>query len=484
MKSRRWLLLLSFMLILSMVLAACAAPQDGTPVPGAGETPVAPAPDETPLDGETPETLPETGETPEGETPAAEAPGEPVTISFWAAPNPPQEAFWAEMASQYAEENPNVTINVRAMPEAPTSEAGIQSALAGGNAPTASENIFIGFGGELARSGVLVPLEEIAGWDDLIQGRSMSQTIEGWQITVDGEEHHYILPVYSNAMLFGWRTDLLEEVGVTEVPRTYSEVLEAGRALKEQYPDRFIWARPALAQDTWWERWFDFFILYYAASDGQPLITGNEFTADDAAAVEVLSFLRDLAAEDLILTQEVSDPFETGLAVASQIGPWTFTAWAERFPELVIDETFVLTPPPAPDDTAADAAVNTFADAKGIVFYNQSTEEERAAMWEFLQWVFANPENDLLWLERTSLPPARDDLAENEAFQAYFGENPELVPYAEALPNAVPPISHPNYTEIQTALGEQAVVPVVLGQKEPQQAWDDFKTAAEPMLQQ
>jgi multiple sugar transport system substrate-binding protein len=476
MRLRLWSVLFSLLLVTMVLAVGCQ------PVPPVETPPVETPPVETPP-AETPP-----AETPPPEVTPVETPAEPgelpvtgeVTITFWAAPNPPQEVFWTEMAQRYMDQFPNVTIQVQAMPEAPTSEAGILTAIAGGQAPTASENIFIGFGGELSRADAIVPLNELEGWEDLLAARSMNDTIQGWEFA-DG--NYYVLPIYSNAMLFGWRIDILEEIGYDAPPRTYSEILEMGQQLREQRPDTFLWARAALTEATWWERWFDFFILYYAASNGQPLITGDEVTADDEAAVEVLTWLQQLAQEDLLLTEEVTDPFETGVSVMSQLGPWTFTAWAERFPDLQLDQTFALTPPPVPDDHPEGEPVNTFADAKGLVVYAQATEDQRAVVWHFIRWVYANPENDLNWMQRTSLPPARDDLATNEVFAGFFDQNPELLAYAEQIPNAVPPLEHPEFTEIQVALGEQALVPVILGQKEPQQAWDDWRNATEGIIQ-
>ncbi len=517
MRVRLWSVLLALLLAMMVVAVGCqpAAGTPGVETPGAEvpgvetpgaevpgvetpgaevpgvetpevETPAAETPEaETPA-AETPEAETPAAETPEaGETPVAEGPGElPVTgggsFTFWAAPNPPQEAFWSEMAQMYMEEYPDVQIEVRAMPEAPTSEAGIQAALAGGNAPTASENIFIGFGGELFRSDALVPLNELEGWDQILEARNMTETIQGWEFE-DG--NYYVLPIYSNAILFGWRTDLLQELGVDQPPQTYQEILDLGATLKEQMPDRYIWARQPLVQNTWYERWFDFFVLYYAASGGQSLIEGNEITADDEAAVQVLTWLQQMAQENLLLTQEVTDPLEQGVAVASQLGPWTFSAWRELYPELVYGETFTVTAPPVPDGVSTEA-VNTFADAKGLALYAQADEETQQLAWHFIRWVFSDPEHDLAWLQRTNLPPARDDLGTNEAFTAFFSENPALQAYADAIPQAVPPPAHPNYTEIQVALGDQTIIPVVMGQKEPQQAWDDWKNAVQPMLGQ
>nr|BBH86159.1 sugar ABC transporter substrate-binding protein [Thermosporothrix sp. COM3] len=400
-------------------------------------------------------------------------------LTFWAAPNPPQQAFWDEMAKEYMAQHPDIKITVKAIPESPTSEAGIQSALAGGTAPTASENIFTGFGGQLKDSDAIVPLDQMPGWNDLIKARHMESSIAGWKWS-DG--HTYILPMYTNPMLFAWRSDILKELGYSQPPRTYSEVLKLGEKLKQKYPDKFVWARQPLMQDTWYERWFDFFTFYDAASNGKPLITGDKITADDQAAVGTLNFFKELNDKKLLLTQSANDPFENGLSVANLIGPWSFAGWQEKYPDLKYGKTFVLAPPPVPDNVPANQPVKTFADAKGIVMYKQASEEQQQKMWDFLKWVLSDPAHDMKWMQKTSLPPARDDLNSNAEFKAYFAKQPELQPFAENIPNAVPPLTASKYTDIQLSLGTQAIIPVLKHEKQPEQGWESWKKAVQPMI--
>lgn len=210
-----------------------------------------------------------------------------VEATFWSAPNPTQEVFWREMAQAFMRERPDIRIDVRAMVESPSSEATILTAIAGGTAPAGSENIFIGFGAQLYESGALVPLDTLPGWDQIIRARGMEEAIEGWRFP-DG--HFYILPIYSNAMLFGWRIDVLRELGYAEPPRTYSEVFAVGQRLRQARPRSFLMARAELLDPTWWQRWFDFFMLYYAASQGAPFVVGQDVTADREAAVGVFRF--------------------------------------------------------------------------------------------------------------------------------------------------------------------------------------------------
>ncbi|WP_394173467.1 extracellular solute-binding protein [Guptibacillus hwajinpoensis] len=396
-----------------------------------------------------------------------------VTFNFWAAPNPSQQAFWTEMADKYMKENDKVQIEVSPMPESPSSEAGIQSAIAAGNAPTISENISRGFAAQLAASSAIVPLNEIEGYEDLIKSREMKETISTWKFSDDNQ---YVLPIYSNAMLFGWRIDILNELGLDAPPKTYSEVLEVGKKLKEQDSEKFLWARGDLVKPTWWARWFDFFMVYNAASEGNKFVEGSEFTADDKAGIETLEFFKNLRENDLLLTREATDPFETGQAIMSDIGPWTFPYWADKFPEMKMGENFELSMPPVPDGVDP-ANAKTFADTKGLSIYASASKEQQQAAFDFVKWVYSDAENDMKWFEETNLPPARDDLSTNDTFKAYFNENPQLVTYAENIPNAVPPIDNEKTVEIQELIGKEALNPVLKGDKDPEAAWNDMKEA-------
>ncbi|MEK3888264.1 ABC transporter substrate-binding protein [Bacillus sp. FSL K6-3431] len=405
------------------------------------------------------------GETKDGKT----------TIEFWAAPNPAQEAYWKEIAKNFEAENPDIKVNVSPMKESPTSEAGIQSALAAKQAPTISENINRGFAAQLAESKALIPLNELNGWDEIISSRNMTETIKSWKFS-DGNQ--YVLPIYSNSMLFGWRLDILKELGYDEAPKTYNEVLDVTRKLKEKYPDKYLWAKTDLADPTAWKRWFDFFMLYNAASDGNAFIEGDTFIGDEDAGVKVLTFVDEIRKEKGILAKQVSDPFETGVGIFTDLGPWTFSYWEEKFPELKYGENFTLSLPPVPDGVDPEKA-KTFADTKGLVVYANATKEQQKAAMTFIHWVYANPENDMKWLEKTNLPPARDDLADNEEFIQYFKDNPVLKPYAEAVPLGVPPMDNSKFNELQTYIGQDAFNKIVNGEISPEKGWGDMKKAIE-----
>jgi multiple sugar transport system substrate-binding protein len=401
-----------------------------------------------------------------------------VQIDFWAAPNPTQQAFWKKMADEYMKEHKNVVIKVSPMPDSPSSEAGILSAIASGHAPVISENISRGFAAQLATSHAIVPLDQFKGFDELINKRQMNKTISGWKFA---DNHQYVFPIYSNAMLFGWRIDILKELGYSAPPKTYSEVIEVGKKLKAKYPDKFLWARGALVKPTWYERWFDFFLLYNAASNGNTFVKGKQFVADDQAGVKTLQFFSDLSKNNLLLTRDATDPFENGTSIMVELGPWTFPYWAENYPELKFNQNYVLSLPPVPDGVDP-ANAKTFADTKGLVIYASATKEQQQAAFDFIKWVYSDVKNDLAWFEQTNLPPARDDLSTNEAFKSYFEQHPQLEQYAENIPKAIPPIDNDKIVEIQELIGKEALNPVVKGQKAPDAAWKDMKNAINGVL--
>ena len=188
-----------------------------------------------------------------------------------------------------------------------------------------------------------------------------------------------------------------------------------------------------LADPTAWMRWFDFFPLYNAASEGASFVENNQFTANEAAMTDVFGLMHTLADAKVLRTGEATDPFENGDSIMTDLGPWTFPNWEEKYPELKFGENYTVTTPVVPDALADAEQVSTYADAKGIVMYAQATEEEQAAAMKFLEFVYSDENNDMKLLEMTSLIPARDDATENDAFKAYFEENPAMKVYAERM---------------------------------------------------
>ncbi|TLG72934.1 sugar ABC transporter substrate-binding protein [Culicoidibacter larvae] len=389
------------------------------------------------------------------------------TITFWTAPNNQQLAFWTKMAESYNATNPTLKIEVQQMPESPSSEAGIQNAIASGEAPVASENIQRGFAAQLADSEAILDLSNNAQFKALVEQRNMSDVIKGWEI--DGKQ--YVVPLFSNPVLNMWRVDMLKELGINEMPTTYDEVYAIADKIAASGQDKFALydykiSRPA----DWWERWFDFMNYYEAASEGKAFIEGNTLVADDAAAIDALTLIATLGQKSNgLLTVETPDAAESGVTAGFATGPWALPNIKEKFPDLKAGVNYDFTMPPTKDG----AGQYTFADTKGIVFYQGASDEQISGMMDFLAFTLTE-QNDLDFLKMTDLIPARDDLSTNATFQSYFDENPINKKFAEQVPNAIPAMSNPNMATIQEVIGTH-MQKMVTENISPADTWNAIK---------
>lgn len=375
-----------------------------------------------------------------------------VKLVFWTAPNELQERFWKQIATEYMKVRPDVEIVVEVIPAAGSSEEAILTALAAGNAPDLSENIFIGFAAQLADLGAIYPLDEFGEdfWK-LVETRQMRNIIEGWKI--NGK--YYVLPIYSNPMLFWWRGDILKQLGYEKPPRTYSEIYELSK--KYSKPNE-RYGMQVIAGRNWWDRWFDFITYYYAASNGKQYIdpVKRRATYNDEAGLAVCNFIYEMFKNNYTAVELGTNPFYEGTILGKITGPWEISWARQTFPEVM--ENVLTSPPPVPDNFPKDAPVYTFADTKGLVIYQSSKHKKEA--FEFISWVFSRVESDQLWIEITRMPPAREDLTSNPAFLAYM-DDPLFKAYAEAVKYAVPPVPIDKTIDVQLAMTTHLIEPLM-----------------------
>jgi len=396
-----------------------------------------------------------------------------VTVQFWTAPNPSQEAFWAGIVEEWNANNPNIQIEWQPIPTGASSEEVLLNAIATGTAPDISTNIFTGFAAQMAESGAAVPLEEeFDDFWDVVEGHSMRAILEGgWGLN----GHYYVLPLYSNAMQYWWSAEAIEAAELDGAPRTYSDVYalaEAWAIPDERYAIFFP------SPQNWWDRWFGFLTLYYAASGGAPYLDleNGEALFDNEYGYAVAEFMDTMFANGWAPLERPPNDLQEGFVAGGVMGPWSIAGTKENYP----DFEYVIAPPPVPDDYPEDAPVYTFADAKGMIMFSQSDVKEEA--WEFVRWYFGDVAHDLAWLEATGMPPVREDLATNEVFAAYWEANPGPAAYASQVPFGVPPALTSATIPIQRLMGREMTEPIWQQALLPDEAVDAAAAAVEDYL--
>jgi multiple sugar transport system substrate-binding protein len=378
-------------------------------------------------------------------------------IVLWTAPNMYQEQFWKAILDEWKVDHPEIEVEWKTIPASGSSEEAILTAIVTGQAPDLCTNIFSGFAAQLIEADQLEPLDNFSDFDELLATRKMEEAVKGWDF--DGSS--YVFPIYSNPMLFWWRKDMLAEAGFDTPPRTYSEVYALAEKIckpKELYAVEFLKGK------NWWDRWFDFITLYYAASDGKPYIDTErgKATFNDEAGIAVVEYGQKLFDMGWTSVDMMDNPLFTGRLAGQLMGPWSIPWATNLFPDVFPSE-IVMSYPPVPDFYPEDKPVKTFADTKGMVIFKNSKHKEAA--WTFMKWVYSDPKHDEMWFEMTGLPPVRADLTTNEIFKPVIDANPMIRFYAEAVPNSVPPALISKTTEVQDIMTTDLTEPIYLVDK-------------------
>lgn len=167
------------------------------------------------------------GETEEPGTEGTDAPaeGEEVTIQWWHnATGEPLAGLWEDVAAEFEEANPGVTVEVQGFQNEELQRTLIPNALRSGDAP----DIFQQWGaGELAaqvEAGYVRDItEDVAAEIEAIGG-----TASPWQL----EGKTYGLPYNFGIEGFWYNTELFEQAGVEGTPETLDDLYEAIDKLK------------------------------------------------------------------------------------------------------------------------------------------------------------------------------------------------------------------------------------------------------------
>lgn len=401
-----------------------------------------------------------TGETTGGSS------GGTIQVDFWTAPQQVQYNLWESWAQKFNATGTQVNgktveVKVQQMPESPSSEAGIQNAIATGTAPAVSENVNRGFAATLVASDVVYDLSSEDWFNEVVEARAMGDSMEAWAI--DGKQ--YVLPLYVNPMVWQWNTKALDAMGY-DVPETvdqFHEIMANFEANKDALAAVGVthsFYRPSLSRpDQYWDRWYDFMMIYDGVSGGKSIVEGDTLTMDRDAAITAMQVIGDFG--NSLQQGELSSIWleDQPSVLLSINAPWEISLYRENNKTYGVDYEYG----PALVMNEGDAPYN-YADSKGLVFYKTDSisEEEHLGAVEFVKWVY-NAENsaqsDLEWLEATTMLPVRGDLNENEAFAEIMAEYPELAALAQWVPYSLPGLATDKDADIWTAFTEVCTAP-------------------------
>ena len=393
-------------------------------------------------------------------------------LIYWSSNNSQEIEFARYEVNQWNKNNPRMHVSFQPVPEGQSSEEIILAAVVGKTTPDIYSNMWEGDVESYAEAGVLVPLDTLKGFMDFLYSRCDSSVVNEVR-SKDG--HIYQIPWKTNPIMVIYNKNEFKDAGVTELPQNYSDFFnDANKFSKDTNGDGYIdrWIGYVEPISLWWQRFFDFYPLYLAASGGGSLVKNNRAAFNNKYAVEVFSFLQSLYNHNYFSRQRLSqqqDVFLSGIIATRFTGPWEIRH-SEKYKPKGFSYGFF--PMPVPDDHKGP--VYTYGDPKNIVIFN--TCKNPQAAWDFIK-IMIDEKGDLKFLEVCDQLPRRKDLETNPVFENYFKQNPKMKIFAAQEKYAKGTDSSPVLKQVFDLISQQYEACVIYGKKTPQQAIKDAADA-------
>ncbi|MFA3784091.1 extracellular solute-binding protein [Melioribacteraceae bacterium 4301-Me] len=393
-------------------------------------------------------------------------------IIYWSSNNTEEIEFAKYVVNKWNQINKNQKVKFQPVPEGQSSEEVILAAVVGKTTPDIYSNMWEGDVESYARAGVLVALDTLEGFMNFLYERCDSSVIK--EVT-SPDGHIYQIPWKINPVMMIYNVNEFRNLGFLEPPKTYSEFLEAAKKFQRDvngdgYVDRWIGYAEVVV--TWWQRLFDFYPLYLAASNGAPLVKNNKAVFNNEAAKKVFDFLRKLYKNNYFPKERLSvrqDVFLDGIIATRFTGPWEIPHTEKFKPE---GFNYNFTNMLVPDNH--EGPVYTYGDPKNIVIFKKCPNPNLAL--RFLMFAL-DEENDLKFLEITNQLPHRKNLDTNPKYLSYFSRNPKMKIFASEVKYVKGTDQSPQLREVFDLISQEYEACVIYGKKTPEEALNDAEKA-------
>ena len=391
---------------------------------------------------------------------------ESVELTYWPAPNQQEIQLADSIVHEWNRIHPNIHVRMQPIPVSQSTEEVLLAAIAGKTTPDVCSNIWPGALHEYTKSGGLISLDKFADFDSIASTRTPRELLQTFR-SDDG--HYYQFPWKTNPVMMFYNLQMLREVGVTQMPRTYSEYFEAAKKVTRDTSgdgQTDLWMGERDIRPIWWQRLFDFYPFYIAASSGKTLFEKGEVAYENPFTEQVFAFFRECYGKQYYPKTyfQGGDPFLLEKKANDVAGAWEIATIQKYAPNLV----FGVAPLPVPDDH--QGPVYTYGDFKNIAIFSNTLHPKEA--WEFVKFLVTT-EHDLLLLQIANQIPIRGDLPVNPAFTEYFRQNPKMVSFAQQAPYTRGMDVAPDLKEIFDEISQEYEACSVYGKKTPAEATHD-----------
>ena len=386
-------------------------------------------------------------------------------LLFWSSNNAQEIAFTRQLVDQWNTDNPGRPIRHQPIPEGQSSEEIILAAVVGKTTPDIYANMMQGTAEMYADAGVLVPLDTIEGFVDFIRERCSDEVIE--EIT-SADGHIYQVPWKVNPIITLYNVDVIEGLDLDSLPVTYSSYLEAARQIqKDMDGDGYIdqWIGNTSVLPIWYQRLFNFYPLYLAASSGGKLVENNRAAFNNEHSIGVFRFLQELYDKGYFIRQRMSgvqDPFMLKMIYTQFTGPWQIRYLDKFKPD---DLNYGFFQIPVPDDHLGP--VYTYGDPKNLVLFNTCKDPQTA--WEFIKTMISRAGDHEL-IRVTGQFPRRSNISEDEYFNDILNQNIHYRVFAKQVNHIKGLDNHELIVEVLDIISQEYEACVIYSRKSPEEA--------------
>ncbi|KAF0109546.1 MAG: multiple sugar transport system substrate-binding protein [Chloroflexi bacterium] len=434
MKARFPFIILSVLIVMSIILGACA--KVATPEAPADVT-VAP-----------------------NEVVVTEAPiAEPVTIKYWHTMSDAEAAKLNEVISAF--ESANAGISVQATRYAWSDfKTALLTAIAGGDVPD-TVRMDIAWVSEFASQGALMQLDGFLPDFDAIA----ASVFPGPLSTNKWDGHYYGLPQNTNTQVLVYNKAAFEAAGIASAPATIEEFVADACALTDTAKGTYGFAEGGT---YFWAP----APLFYAmggkiVDDGITTATGYVNSAESVAAFTMLKDLYDKGCmSPNLLGGGIATDAGQGTGIYAMIidGPWMVDIYKNNYPELQFE--FALIP-------AGATGTSSVVGGEDVVILDGSKNKEAAAKWvSYLMSVEAQKA-----LAQVGVIPTISSLAGDPDLPAHFGI------FMEQLKTAQARVPSPKWSDMDNAINN-AYQRILNGDQTPQEALDQAATEINALIAQ
>lgn len=379
-----------------------------------------------------------------------------VEITFWHAMGGNVEKVLKAMVADF-EATHRIKIKLVGMADYNTLAQKLMSA-AQVNAPPTVAQMYENWTTQLLKNNYLEPLEDYVKGP---KGLTEAELADIWPVLIQNNTWDgkiITLPFNKSVPVYYYNTELFQEIGISEFPKTWQEFRDVCRKLKNLKTKD---GNPIVPTGGGTDIWVFASMLHQKGGKLFDEATEEPYF-NSPLAIQVLQFQLDLIYQDSIQTSRTgADLLDEFLAGRLAMTPFS----CARRATMKGVESFKIGMAPLPIwDKPASIIYGT-----NIGMFKAATDKEKDAAWEFIKW-FINRTNQIRWSLGTYYVPIQKSAFNDPHLQEQIAQTPGLREAYQQLEFAVFEPRGEAWFEGRKILIEDGLQPATLGKMSAQEA--------------